>query len=199
MVTRVTLVCLFVMVGVIAQAQSTFLPLELQLRGGASFFPEGSGNYFAPTIAMDLLTNPGRNIGFGLNVNAGNGRSNYTVGTNSYTEPARHLYTGVSLRFAKSRIAKFRPFVQFRYGLLQMSTTDATGKPDQFTSAQFGFSTGLMMRIGKRAHLILPEAGFTARSKGLSFETPKDYIFGTPYIPMAWISTGIAWQIGFEK
>lgn len=196
---RNALVYLFAMLVSIIQAQPTLLPLELQFRGGVSLFPDGSGHYFAPTIAVDLLTNPGRNIGFGLTMNAGNGQSNFINSTTTISQPSRHFYTGMSLRFSRSRIEKFRPFIQFRYGILQMSTRDSGGKDDKFTTTKFGFSTGLMIRLGTRIHLILPEVGLNLRSAGFAFETPNNYLAGTPFIPMVNVSTGLAWQIGHKR
>jgi len=194
--------CFFIIVLMITNvtvlAQSGLLPLELQVRGGTSLLIAEETGYSAPAVTVELTSNPGRNIGMGLFFNTGSGKATWTDNGANMESAATHLSFGAHLRLASSRIARFRPFGQLRAGILKMSTT-INGLDDTFVSRKMGLSFGLMTRLGKRVHLVFPEAGITIRSKGFSFEQQSNHIFGSSFPPLLTITGGLAFQIGARK
>lgn len=189
-----------------AFAQISIPPIDFQLKGGAGVLPDAQdsyGNpfsYTAPMLYGEINWNITQHIALGAFGSKGvYSQSNYTLESISgdASHGGSHSLYGLKLRLSTGRAPNFRPFTEINYGKMDMYMEKDTYRVASSTTF-FGLSMGLMIRVGSKLYIVLPQINLRFRSKGFFFEEQDDYLF-SDYSPFVEYCAGLSYNIGKKK
>lgn len=204
------LVFVFTIISTPVFSQFHLPPLEIQIKGGITGreieyirpYTNGGGQteyvfyeYIAPTVSADINWNITQYFSAGAYWVIGiPGNNNYKK-TNGFWSTsgnggASHQEYGIKLRGSMGRASTLRPFVEIAYGKWDMYIEQNGYRMANSTTA-FGTTLGLMIKLGSKLYLVLPQLNVRFRSEPFYFESKNQ-----PFIE---IVGGLSYNLGKRK
>ncbi len=189
-------------------AQFHLPSMDIQMKSGAAILTDmidkynNLYSYTAPLIYAELNWNISQHFAAGAFLTAGvYSKSNFAFtgeyGSSNTSYGSSHLAYGIKLRASSGRQPRFRPFAEFSYGKLEMDLEKNVYRISNSTNF-FGISFGLMIRLGSKLYLVLPQTTLRIRKNGFFFEHPGDYLFSS-YPLFIELTGGLSYNIGKKK
>ena len=204
----------FILIWIISLSATTGLAqfhlpsMDIQLKSGVAVLPDVNDDfnnhytYTAPLLYSEINWNISQHFAAGAFLTTGvYSTSNFAFtgesGSSNTSYGSSHLAYGIKLRASSGRQLRFRPFAEFSYGKLDMYVEKNVYRISNSTTF-FGISFGLMVRLGSKLYLVLPQATIRMRKNGFFFEPAGNYLFSS-YTPFIELSGGLSYNIGKKK
>lgn len=204
------LVFVFTIIGTPVFSQFHLPPLEIQIKGGITGreieyirpYTNGGGQtdhvyyeYIAPTVSADINWNITQHFAAGAYWVMGiPGNNNYKWTDSNWSTSgngaASHQEYGIKLRGYTGRARTLRPFVEIAYGKWEMYI-EQNGYRMANSTAAFGTTLGLMIKLGSKLYLVLPQLNVRFRSEPFYFESNNQ--------PFLEIVGGLSYNLGKRK